>query len=189
GDTDDNMRVMQVRALLHGQDWYDLRQYKLNPPFGADMHWSHLVDLPLAGLILLFRLFVSGPRAEMAAVAVAPLLAYLVLLFGVALTARRLIGPHAYLLAILAMVFAPSANGMFAPLRIDHHGWQLALLSIAVAAVYLGIAGWLGVVAGDHSNKLLQSQPFSPPQFWLYSFFRNRVARRSTSTFNLSISS
>ena len=34
GDTDDNMRIMQVRALLHGQGWYDLRNYRLNPPFG-----------------------------------------------------------------------------------------------------------------------------------------------------------
>ena len=34
GDTDDNLRMAQVRALLNGQDWYDLRQYKLNPPEG-----------------------------------------------------------------------------------------------------------------------------------------------------------
>ena len=34
GDTDDNLRMMQVRGLLGGQDWYDLRQYRLNPPFG-----------------------------------------------------------------------------------------------------------------------------------------------------------
>ena len=27
-DTDDNMRMSQVRALLAGQDWYDLRQYR-----------------------------------------------------------------------------------------------------------------------------------------------------------------
>ena len=26
GDTDDNMRMSQVRALLAGQDWFDLRQ-------------------------------------------------------------------------------------------------------------------------------------------------------------------
>ena len=32
GDTDDNMRIMQVRGLLHGQGWFDLRQYRLNPP-------------------------------------------------------------------------------------------------------------------------------------------------------------
>ena len=31
-DTDDNMRLMQVRGLLGGQGWYDLRNYRLNPP-------------------------------------------------------------------------------------------------------------------------------------------------------------
>ena len=44
GDTDDNMRIMQVRALLHGQGWYDLRDYRMNPPYGANIHWSRLVD-------------------------------------------------------------------------------------------------------------------------------------------------
>ena len=52
GDTDDNMRIMQVRAWLHGQGWYDLRDYRMNPPFGANIHWSRIVDLPIAGLIL-----------------------------------------------------------------------------------------------------------------------------------------
>ena len=56
-DTDDNMRISQVRALLAGQDWFDLRQYEMNWPQGANIHWSRLVDLPLAGLILLGRLF------------------------------------------------------------------------------------------------------------------------------------
>ena len=51
GDTDDNMRMMQVRGLLHGQGWFDLRQYHLNPPYGANIHWSRLVDLPIAGLL------------------------------------------------------------------------------------------------------------------------------------------
>ena len=36
GDTDDNMRMMQVRGLLGGQDWFDLRQYRLNPPVGRE---------------------------------------------------------------------------------------------------------------------------------------------------------
>ena len=134
-DTDDNMRISQVRALLHGQAWYDLRQYRLNPPFGANIHWSRLVDLPLAGLILLFRPWVGGAGAERIAVAVAPLLPYLLLLFGVALTARRLIHPAAFVLAFIALFSAGSTNGMFMPTRIDHHGWQLALLSIAVAGL------------------------------------------------------
>jgi len=132
GDTDDNMRMSQVRALLNGQDWFDLRQHKLA---GSNIHWSRLVDLPLAGLILLLRPFVGGAYAELVAAAIAPLLPYLLLLFGVSLTARRLIHPSAYPLAILALLFAPSTNGMFMPDRIDHHGWQLALLSLALAGL------------------------------------------------------
>src|SRR5689334_15122540 len=54
-DTDDNMRMMQVRDLLRGQGWFDLRQYRLDPPYGANIHWSRLVDLPIAGMILAFR--------------------------------------------------------------------------------------------------------------------------------------
>src|SRR5690349_6713060 len=115
GDTDDNMRMMQVRALLHGQGWYDLRQYRLNPPFGANIHWSRLVDLPIAGLILGLRPFLGGPPAERWAVGIAPLLPYLLLLWSTALTARRLIGATAYPLAFLGLFFAGSTNGMFAP--------------------------------------------------------------------------
>lgn len=43
-DTDDNLRIMQVRALLAGQGWFDLRQYRLDPPLGANIHWSRLVE-------------------------------------------------------------------------------------------------------------------------------------------------
>lgn len=134
-DTDDNMRIMQVRGLLAGQDWYDLRQYRMNPPDGANIHWSRLVDLPLAGLILLLKPFVGGGWAERSAVAIAPLLPYLLLLFSVALTVRRLLDPRAYPLAFMALFFAGSTNGMFQPERIDHHGWQLALLALMIAGI------------------------------------------------------
>jgi hypothetical protein len=134
-DTDDNMRIMQVRGLLHGQGWYDLRQYRMNPPIGANIHWSRLVDLPIAGLILAFRPFLGGAGAERWAVAIAPLLPYLLLLYSLALSARRLIHPLAYPLAFLAIFFAGSTNGMFMPERIDHHGWQLALLALSMAGI------------------------------------------------------
>ncbi len=135
GDTDDNMRMMQVRALLHGQDWFDLRQYRLNPPIGANIHWSRFVDLPIAGLILLLRPFTGQPNAELIAAGVAPLLPLLLLLIGLALTARRLIDPRAFALPLIAMIVAGLTDSMFMPERIDHHGWQLALLSISIAGL------------------------------------------------------
>src|SRR5438309_10083156 len=134
-DTDDNMRIMQVRALLHGQDWFDLRNYRLNPPFGANIHWSRLVDLPIAGLILALRPLLGGAAAERWAVAIAPMLPYLLLLWSLALAARRLTDPRAYPLAFVALFFAASTNGMFMPERIDHHGWQLALLALGLAGI------------------------------------------------------
>lgn len=158
GDTDDNMRMMQVRGLLHGQGWFDLRQYRLNPPLGANIHWSRLVDLPIAGLILALRPLLGGAGAERWAVAIAPLLPALLMFGAVALTARRLIGAAAYPLALLAIFFAGSTYGMYLPERIDHHGWQLAFLALSLCAaadpkrarggLVLGISSALSLAIG-----------------------------------------
>lgn len=134
-DTDDNMRMSQVRALLAGQDWFDLRQYKMNWPAGADIHWSRLVDLPLAGLVLLGRQFMAGPQAEQFGIALAPLIPLALLLVSLTLTVRRLVAPAAWPLAIACLFFAGSTMGMFQPTRIDHHNWQLALLALGVSGI------------------------------------------------------
>jgi hypothetical protein len=177
GDTDDNMRIMQVRAWLHGQGWYDLRDYRMNPPIGANIHWSRLVDLPIAGLILGLRPFLGGAAAERWAVAIAPLLPYLLLLFSLALTARRLLGTTAYPLAFLTLIFAGSTNGMFMPERIDHHGWQLALLALAVSAIAdpkrvrggltLGIATALSLAIGLEMLIYLALAGAAMALFWV----------------------
>src|SRR3954452_14790108 len=41
-DTDDAMRLVQVRDLLAGQSWFDLTATRLDPP-GTLMHWSRVV--------------------------------------------------------------------------------------------------------------------------------------------------
>lgn len=135
GDTDDNMRLMQVRALLDGQGWFDLRQYRLSPPAGLDIHWSRIPDLPIAGLILLFDPLVGRAAAERIAVSVAPLLPLGVTLFALGFTVRRLIAPSSYLLAYIFLIGCTATILMFAPLRIDHHGWQLACLSLTLAGL------------------------------------------------------
>ncbi len=135
-DTDDNMRMSQVRALLNGKGWYDLRQYKLNPPTGFNMHWSRLVDLPIALLDWGARLFVDGATAERFAAAIAPMLPLGLTLFGLALAARRLVAPNAALVAAgFASVCCWAALSMFMPMRIDHHNWQLTFLVLSVAGI------------------------------------------------------
>jgi hypothetical protein len=177
GDTDDNMRMMQARGLLQGQEWFDLRQHRLNAPYGANIHWSRLVDLPLAGIILLLRNFIGGAAAERWAIAIAPLLPFLLLLFSLALTARRLIDPRAYPIAFIALFFAGSTNGMFQPTRIDHHGWQLALLALAISGIadpkrirgglVLGIASALSLAIGLEMLIYLAMAGAAMVLFWV----------------------
>ncbi len=158
GDTDDNLRMAQVRDLLKGQGWYDLRQYRLDPPGGANIHWSRLVDLPIAGIILAMRPLFGGAVAEKIAIAIAPMLPLIVVLFGVATASRRLIAPRAWLIALLLVPASMAAMAMFTPTRIDHHGWQLGTLVWTMAGlvdrervrggVTVGIAGALSLVIG-----------------------------------------
>lgn len=135
GDTDDNLRLVQVRDLIAGQGWYDLVQHRLSPPEGANIHWSRLVDLPVAGLILALRPLLGAAAAEQWAAAIAPLLPLGLGFAALALTARRLIAPDAWPLALVVACCAGLLMPMWAPLRIDHHGWQLALLALALAGL------------------------------------------------------
>jgi hypothetical protein len=147
-DTDDNLRIAQVRALLAGQDWYDLRQYKLNPPFGANIHWSRLVDLPIAGIKLALSPLIGGVSAEKAAVAIAPLLPMLVAMLAMAAAVRRLVSPKAFVLGAGLLLCAQSTLGMWMPLRIDHHGWQLAMLSLVVLGLVDRKSARGGIIVG-----------------------------------------
>ncbi|MFM9828353.1 MAG: AcrB/AcrD/AcrF family protein [Sphingomonas sp.] len=135
GDTDDNMRLMQVRALLSGQGWYDLRQYRMNPPGGFNIHWSRIVDLPIAALILGFRPFVGTAMAERLACGIAPLLPLSIMLLGISATLRRLVSPVAWPLGTVFVVGSTATMLMFMPERIDHHGWQLASLAVVLAGL------------------------------------------------------
>ena len=195
GDTDDNLRLAQVRALLDGQGWYDLVQHRLDPVHGgADIHWSRLVDLPIAGLILALRPLLGGAEAERWAATVAPLLAFLPMLFGLALITRRLVDPRAVPLVVDTLLFAASTTGMIQPLRIDHHGWQLAFLSLALAGmadpdrrrggVTLGLASAASLAIGLELLIYLALLGVVTVLFWV----ANRIERDRLSAYAVSLS-
>jgi hypothetical protein len=126
-DTDDAMRLVTVRDLLAGQNWFDHLQYRLNTPFTAEIHWSHLVDAAIGGVILLLRPFAGG-MAETIAVYVWPLLLLLALLTLEARLAFRLGGRAAMLPAVVLPALSPALITEFSPGRIDHDSIQILLL-------------------------------------------------------------
>ena len=125
--TDDAMRLSQVRDLLAGQSWYDMTQWRMDAPYGLPMHWSRLIDAPIAGLILLFRQFVSPPSAELLAICLWPMLSLLAAWLAIGRIAQHLAGQKAGVIAVLFGAAASAVLGYFMPGAIDHHNVQVAL--------------------------------------------------------------
>ena len=126
-DTDDAMRLAQLRDWLGGQGWFDLHQARMQPPEGYDTHWSRLIDAGLAGLLLLFGLFTDGASAERLMRAWWPLLWLLPTIAGMAAIAWRIAGREAATVALLLALVGVPAYQQFTPGRIDHHNVQIAL--------------------------------------------------------------
>jgi hypothetical protein len=145
-DTDDAMRLVTVRDLLAGQNWFDHTQYRLNTPYGAEIHWSHLVDAGIGGLILLLRP-VAGALAETVAVFTWPLLLLLPMMVLSARLAFRLAGRAAILPAVILMPLALATMNEFVPGRIDHDSIQILLLLLMVLGAIESLErrafGWL----------------------------------------------
>ena len=87
--TDDAMRLVEVRDLIAGQGWFDLTQYRLDPP-GLPMHWSRVIDAPLAAMILMLRPLVGMQGAEAATLVLWPTLLFGATLMAAAAIARRM---------------------------------------------------------------------------------------------------
>ncbi len=131
-DPDDAMRLQQVRDWLHGQPFWDVSQHRVNPPAGGPMHWSRIVDMPIAALILLLRPLIGAVMADRIACALVPLLLLGGLTATIFVTARRACGPFVALLAVALLLTSPTILVQFTPFRIDHHGWQIWMAAIAL---------------------------------------------------------
>lgn len=147
-DADDYLRLQQVRDWLAGQSFFDVSQYRLDPPRGVAMHWSRLVDLPLAGVMLLLQPFLGVAWAERVAIMVVPLITLAGAFAAVALMTARLAGRRVALIAVILAAMTPLLLFHDLPMRIDHHGWQTMFGLFAVASCFDNRARRGGILAG-----------------------------------------
>ena len=192
-DPDDTMRLVEVRDYLGGQGWFDLNQYRLGPDGGTLMHWSRLIDWPIARLIDLYGLFLDPRQAEAAALATWPLILVLPLLASTALASYRLAGKGGVLIGLILALAFLAAIVRFRPGAIDHHNVQLILV-VFIAAMIIdplarasnfaaaAVAGAVALAIGAETTPLVAVAAMSVALLWAV---RGRSHRRAAIAFGL----
>jgi hypothetical protein len=165
-DPDDALRLVQVRDLLGGQAWFDLAQHRVDAPGGGvPMHWSRLVDLPVAIVILSLGWLIGQGPAEMVALIGIPILTFGIALLLAGRIAWRLVGDEATGFACLAMALSVPVIEQLRPMRIDHHGWQI-VCALAVMNALMArrpiVGGWVaGVVMAVWLSISIEGLPLA----------------------------
>jgi hypothetical protein len=138
GDTDDALRLVQVREFLASGNWFDLHMDRLAPPEGYSSHWSRIPDALMAPITFIAGRLVGADQAEFWMRAIYPglwiVVAYLAAVAGVFQIVRHSIASTGTLLAVAG---STATFTQFLAGRIDHHGAQIALCVVAVVCVAL----------------------------------------------------
>ena len=148
-DPDDTMRMLEVRDWLSGQGWFDVTQYRLNPPQGLQMHWSRLVDIPIAAVVLLLTPLLGQTNAELGAAIIVPLFTLLILMRIIGNVTAQQFGAHAALITTILVAVTVPVIQQLQPLRVDHHGWQLVCAGLALQGMLSPRANTGGLLAGS----------------------------------------
>jgi hypothetical protein len=135
-DPDDQLRMVQLRDFLGGQSWFDTTQYRMNPPGGAPMHWSRLIELPLAAIVILLTPLFGTAAAEMAAAALVPIFCFGGIAFLLSGIAEKIGGRGAGIVTMLLTMTSPALLLQLRPMRIDHHGWQIFCAVLALSTLF-----------------------------------------------------
>ena len=177
-DTDDVMRLQQIRDWIAGQHFTDLSQHRLGEAPGLAMHWSRLPDLVPAAIIVLLAPLLGTHLAELTAVVIWPTLLFAAALFLVARIARSIGGPGTARTALIVAAIAYPATTIFLPGRIDHHGLQIVLLLIVTRTLIrpptlghgltAGLAAAASLVIGMETAPLLAAAGLAMAIEWLF---------------------
>jgi hypothetical protein len=134
-DPDDYMRLNEVVSWLQGQDWFDLSVPRMSAGDKTIIHWSRLVDLPIALITLPLLPFFGMQQAALLASFIVPLIVLALLLGLVRMQAEDFIGSQDAPLACLFILFAPMTLFQFTPGRVDHHAYQILIAAYGAFAL------------------------------------------------------
>ncbi len=143
---DDTMRWVSVVDLQSGQGWFDPYQHRLGPGNGTLMHWSRLVDAPIAAIYWLSALILPPELALNLTAFLWPSLLAGLTLWVFAVTGGALGGRAGAVSALAMGALAILNSGKFDHFSFDHHGLQVLLFLTAVMLFILrkqkSYAGW-----------------------------------------------
>ena len=135
---DDTMRVVQLRDWMQGQGWFDTTQYRLGLDGGTAIHWSRLIDLPIAMLAWALGLFMEDEAALNWAVTLWPPLTGLGVVAATAWAGRALQGAWGAVIgAVIGAKYVVFSSLFFAG-QVDHHNVQQLCILVAVLALVIG---------------------------------------------------
>ncbi|WP_299641548.1 hypothetical protein [uncultured Ruegeria sp.] len=145
--SDDVMRWVVVQDLLQGQGWFNSQQYRLGPEGGTLMHWSRLIDAPIALLYGTFGLVLPPDMALQVTAFVWPSLLAGLTLWAFAVTGSVLGAREGAVSALVVGVLALEHSRKFDYFSFDHHNAQILLFATALMLFALRrdkpYAGWL----------------------------------------------
>ncbi|WP_296746352.1 GtrA family protein [Mesorhizobium sp.] len=168
-DNDSMLQLVQVRDLRAGQGWFDLHQYRMGPAGGFVMHWSRLVDAPIALIILASEAFgASTATGERAAQIIWPVLLYGLTIFVILRASQRFAGANVALPALILSTAGLFFLGIFSPGTVDHHNIQVLLTAASLcllmeapfwrpAALFSGLCAGLTLAIGMETAPYVAS--------------------------------
>ncbi|MEO8722195.1 MAG: hypothetical protein ABI395_01555, partial [Sphingobium sp.] len=112
------------------------------------MHWSRLVDLPIAGIIVLLRPFIGAHWAEVVSCVTVPILTLGLMCIAYLWALRRFMGTGVAVFTVALLVTCFAILAQTPPLRIDHHAWQILMAAIISGGIIHDNPRKGGVIAG-----------------------------------------
>ncbi|MEM9330109.1 MAG: hypothetical protein AAGA53_02210 [Pseudomonadota bacterium] len=131
---DDFLRLHLVQSWLAGKSWFDA---SIAGFLGSDIHWSRIIDVPLAMIALPLTLVLESALALRVTAVVWPFFLFLSGMLVMMKICDQLCGKQARVFVLLFTGLNSFTMHEFAPGRIDHHNAQIIVLLLAVYGLFL----------------------------------------------------